>query len=36
MCIRDRFNGDRDAVRRQTVATALTGLLRMSNGENPG
>ncbi|MBF2979045.1 damage-inducible protein CinA, partial [Pseudomonas aeruginosa] len=26
----------RDAVRRQTVATALTGLLRMSNGENPG
>ncbi|MBF3212248.1 damage-inducible protein CinA, partial [Pseudomonas aeruginosa] len=23
-------------VRRQTVATALTGLLRMSNGENPG
>ncbi|MBF3241687.1 damage-inducible protein CinA, partial [Pseudomonas aeruginosa] len=25
-----------DAVRRQTVATALTGLLRMSNGENPG
>ncbi|EOQ77970.1 hypothetical protein K652_24911 [Pseudomonas aeruginosa VRFPA02] len=23
-------------MRRQTVATALTGLLRMSNGENPG
>ena len=33
---RCQFNGDRDAVRRQTVATALTGLLRMSNGENPG
>ena len=32
---RCQFNGDRDAVRRQTVATALTGLLRMSNGENP-
>ncbi|MCP1647349.1 CinA family protein [Pseudomonas nitroreducens] len=29
------YAGDREAVRRQTVATALEGLLRLAGGENP-
>lgn len=29
------FAGDREAVRRQTVERALTGLLRLTAGENP-
>jgi nicotinamide-nucleotide amidase len=29
------FDGDREAVRRQTVARALDGLLRLTAGENP-
>lgn len=29
------YAGDREAVRRQTVATALAGLLRLAGGENP-
>ncbi|PJI51054.1 MAG: damage-inducible protein CinA [Pseudomonas sp.] len=29
------YAGDREAVRRQTVATALEGLLRLADGENP-
>ncbi|WP_371230174.1 CinA family protein [Pseudomonas sp. QE6] len=29
------YAGDREAVRRQTVATALAGLLRLADGENP-
>jgi nicotinamide-nucleotide amidase len=32
---RRQFTGDRDAVRRQTVAAALEGLLHLAAGENP-
>ncbi|MNP04167.1 Nicotinamide-nucleotide amidohydrolase PncC [compost metagenome] len=32
---RRQFAGDRAAVRQQTVATALAGLLRLAGGENP-
>ena len=36
-CFAERclFAGDREAVRRQTVERALTGLLRLTAGENP-
>lgn len=32
---RHQFDGDRDAVRRQTVAVALEGLSHLAAGENP-
>lgn len=32
---RRQFAGDREAVRRQTVAAALQGLVRLADGENP-
>jgi nicotinamide-nucleotide amidase len=32
---RTRFDGDRDAVRRQTVMLALSGLIRLSEGLQP-
>lgn len=32
---REQFDGDREAVRRQTVRAALDGLLHLAAGENP-
>lgn len=32
---REQFDGDREAVRRQTVKAALDGLLHLAAGENP-
>lgn len=36
MSLRQQFDGDRDAVRRQTVKAALEGLIQLSSGEIPG
>lgn len=36
VCERCQFTGDRQAIRRKTTLAALTGLLRITYGENPG